>query len=324
MAFIVFSAQGRTVATAHALVGVGMTREALYVAATRAREANRLYVDVEPEPAGADMAHGQAERLSAREVLVAVASRRGADLSAHQTMATEWAKAASFDQLVKEHQSLVAAATARRWESALYGAGFSGAVLAQARQSPEWAGLLSALRDAEDRGLDVGSALPELAKLAVGPTEDTAAMLRARLRRWEKLAGGNWQPRQDLVAGLVPRASGIDDPDLAKPSPSARMPSPSAPWTWPSRPYAAARPGPRPLARRPSARPSPRPGGTAWPSSPPIGTAGVSTPRASSARPRVSVRSPKPPTAPGRNGRDRKLLAWPGWIRRRQPRHKAG
>ena len=38
-------------------------------------------------------------------------------------------------------------------------------VLAQARQSPEWPGLLSALRDAEDRGLDVGSALPELAKL---------------------------------------------------------------------------------------------------------------------------------------------------------------
>jgi hypothetical protein len=55
----VFSSQGRTVATAHALVGVGMGREALYVAATRAREANRLYVDVEPEPAGAEMAHGE-------------------------------------------------------------------------------------------------------------------------------------------------------------------------------------------------------------------------------------------------------------------------
>ncbi len=108
----VFSAQGRTVATSHALVGLSMTREALYVAATRAREANRLYVDVEPEPAGADMAHGQADRLSAREVRVAVASRRGTDLSAHQTIASEWAKAASFDQLVREHQSLVAVARA--------------------------------------------------------------------------------------------------------------------------------------------------------------------------------------------------------------------
>ncbi len=212
----VFSAQGRTVATSHALVGVGMTREALYVAATRAREANRLYVDVEPEPAGAEMAHGQAERLSAREVLVAVASRRGADLSAHQTMAAEWVRAGGFDQLIKEHQSLVAAAMARRWERALDSAGVPGDVLAQARQSPEWPGLLSALRDAEDRGLDVGSALPELAKLAVSPTEDGAALLRARLGRWQKLSGGKWQPRQDLVAGLVPRASGIDDPDLAK------------------------------------------------------------------------------------------------------------
>ncbi|MGP8206202.1 MAG: hypothetical protein ACLQVK_09125 [Acidimicrobiales bacterium] len=108
----VFSAQGRTLATAHALVGLGMSREALYVATTWPREANRLYVDVEPEPAGADMAHGQADRLSAREVLVAVASRRGTDLSAHQTIASEWAKAASFDQLVREHQSLVAVARA--------------------------------------------------------------------------------------------------------------------------------------------------------------------------------------------------------------------
>ena len=203
-------------ATAHALVGVGMTREALYVAATRAREANRLYVDIEPEPAGADMAHGQAERMSAREVLVAVASRRGADLSAHRTMAAEWARAESFDQLVKEHQSLVAAAMAKRWESALDAAGVPGEVLAQARRSPEWAGLLSALRDADDRGLDVGPALSELAKLEMGTAEDPAAVLWARLRRWEKLTGEQWQPRLDLVAGLVPRASGIDDPDLAR------------------------------------------------------------------------------------------------------------
>ncbi len=184
------------------------------MAATRAREANRLYVDVEAEPAGADMAHGQAERLSAREVLVAVASRRGADLSAYQTMASEWAKAAGFDQLVREHQSLVA--MAQRWESTLDGAGLPAGVLAQARQSHEWAGLLSALRDADDRGLDVGSALSELAKLEMGTVEDPAAVLRARLACWEKLTGGQWRPRQDLVAGLVPRSSGIDDPELAR------------------------------------------------------------------------------------------------------------
>jgi hypothetical protein len=162
------------------------------------------------------MAHAKPERLSASEVLVAIASRRGADLSAHQTMAAERARTESFDQLVKEHQSLVAAAMAQRWERALDGAGLSDGVLAKARRSPEWPGLLSALGDADNRGLDVGSALSELAKLEMGNLEDPATVLRARLRRWEKLSGGQWRPRLDLVAGLVPRASGIDDPDLAR------------------------------------------------------------------------------------------------------------
>ena len=211
-----WSAQGRTVGTAHAIVGVGMTREALYVAATRGRESNRLYVDVEPEPANADMAHGRSERLAARDVLVAVASRRGADVSAHETMATEWARAASFEQLVKEHQSLVAAAMAERYEAVLAQAGFPEGTLAQARQSPEWAGLLGVLRDAEDRGLDASAALSQLATLSISPDQDPAAVLRVRLHRWERATGGNWAPRQDMVAGLVPRAGGVGDEDMAK------------------------------------------------------------------------------------------------------------
>ncbi|MDA8301366.1 MAG: relaxase domain-containing protein [Actinomycetota bacterium] len=211
----VWSAQGRTVGTAHAIVGVRMTREALYVAATRGKESNRLYVDVEPEPANADMAEAPTGRLSAREVLVAVASRRGADISAHETMASEWARADSFEQLVKEHQSLVAVAMAERFEAVLGQAGFPDGLLARARQSPEWAGLLGALRDAEDRGLDAKDALSQLATLPISSDQDPAAVLRARLRRWEQATGSQWAPRQDLVAGLVPRATGIDDEDLA-------------------------------------------------------------------------------------------------------------
>ena len=41
-------------------------------------------------------------------------------------------------------------------------------------------------------------------------------MLRARLRRCEQATGGPWASRQDLVAGLVPRAAGVGDEDLAK------------------------------------------------------------------------------------------------------------
>lgn len=42
--------QGRTVDTAHALISPTTTREALYVAATRGRESNRLYVDTVYDP----------------------------------------------------------------------------------------------------------------------------------------------------------------------------------------------------------------------------------------------------------------------------------
>ena len=43
-------AQGRTVDTAHAMVGPTTTREVLYVSATRGKEANRLYVDTHYDP----------------------------------------------------------------------------------------------------------------------------------------------------------------------------------------------------------------------------------------------------------------------------------
>ena len=146
---------------------------------------------------------------------------------------------------------------------------------------------------------------------------------RARLGRWEKLTGGNWQPRQDLVAGLVPRASGIDDPDLARAvgereDAIAR----DALWTWPSMPYAAVLPWAKAFGPPPP-RPGRRPGLVGPPGRGrrlPGPLAHHRRHRASSARRGMSARSPKPPTAPGRSGPGRKLLAWPAWLRRRQPR----
>ncbi|MDP9441145.1 MAG: relaxase domain-containing protein, partial [Actinomycetota bacterium] len=177
-----YSAQGVTVDTAHALVAVTMTREVLYVSATRGRESNRLYVDVMPEPAGAEMTHGPAEPLDVREVLLGVAARRGADVSAHQTIRAAWAEATSLERLVQEHQTLVAAATAERWEAVLDGCGLAADVLERARGSDEWPGLLRALRDATSRGLDVEVAIPQLATgRAIDPHKDPAAVLRARL-----------------------------------------------------------------------------------------------------------------------------------------------
>ena len=151
--------------TAHAVVGTGMTREALYVAASRGRQSNKLYVDVEPELAGAETSHGRPEHFSARQVLISVAHRRGAGAAAHQAMAAEWANAESLGQLVAEHESLVAVASSERWQAELCRAGFSAVALAAARGSPEWDGLLRALTGAEDRGLPVQAVLGRLVEL---------------------------------------------------------------------------------------------------------------------------------------------------------------
>jgi hypothetical protein len=211
------AAQGRNVDVGHAMVGVSLTAEVLYVAATRGADSNRLYVDVEPEPAGAEMAHGRPEPMEAKDVLQAVAARRGADASAHQTMASEWRRATSFDQLMNEHQSLLAAAAAERFEQLLERSGLSPEQLGRARGSLEWVGLLGALRDAEARGLEVDSVVPKL--VGEGPIEadkDPAVVLRVRLHRFARASGIRWSPRRDLVAGMVPRAVGILDKDLAR------------------------------------------------------------------------------------------------------------
>jgi hypothetical protein len=132
-------------------------------------------------------------------------------------MAVEWAKATGFEQLAKEHQTLVADATAQRWDRVMDRSGLSDDLLARSRRSPEWGGLLGALRDAESRGLDVEAALPHLATgRPILPDDDPATVLQARLRRWETASGGRWQSRQDMVAGLVSRTSGIADPDLVR------------------------------------------------------------------------------------------------------------
>jgi ATP-dependent exoDNAse (exonuclease V) alpha subunit len=81
----VFRAQGRTVDTAHSLVGATASRESLYVAATRGRQANTLYVDLETDPDD-ETSHGDTEHGSAGRILRAVLDRSSADTAAHTAL----------------------------------------------------------------------------------------------------------------------------------------------------------------------------------------------------------------------------------------------
>ena len=128
-----------------------------------------------------------------------------------------WERAASFEQLVREHQSLVAADSAPRWEAVLERSGLPADVLAQLRRSGEWDDLLGTMRIAAEVGADVEAVLARLAAAPpTGAEEDEAARLRRGLQRSAQATGRGPRTQEDMVAGLVPRARQLDDKDMAR------------------------------------------------------------------------------------------------------------
>lgn len=211
-------AQGRTVDTAHAIVTPATTREVLYVAATRGRESNRLYVDTsyDPDP---DTGHDHlAETHTARQVLAAVLANEGGERSATDQIRSSWATAGSITQLHAEYTTLAQAAQADRWDRLLDTSGLTPEQVEQVRASAAYGPLLTALRDAETRGLNVEDRFPALvAARDFADAADLASVLHQRVDRWVEHAGTQRrQPAGDLIAGLIPRAKQVTDPDMAR------------------------------------------------------------------------------------------------------------
>jgi conjugative relaxase-like TrwC/TraI family protein len=77
-----YRTQGRTVDTAHVLITPTTTREVLYVAATRGRLENHIYLDTRYDP-DIDTSHGPIEANPAETVLRSVLQSSGADVAAH-------------------------------------------------------------------------------------------------------------------------------------------------------------------------------------------------------------------------------------------------
>jgi len=210
-------AQGRTVDTAHAIISPTTTREVLYVAATRGRESNRLYVDTSYDPDPQTSHDGISEPQSAREVLAGVLENEGADVSAHETMRRAQHQAEDFTTLAGEYQTLARVAQAERWDTLLQRCGLDGSQLEQVHASDAHGPLLAALRDAEARGLDVDETFPKLvAARSLVDAEDPAAVIHGRVDRWVAAAASRRQAATNLIAGLIPRAAGVADPDMAR------------------------------------------------------------------------------------------------------------
>ena len=212
-----FRAQGRTVDTSHSMVSPTTTREVLYVAATRGHESNRLYVDTTFDPDPATGHDGAIAPQTASDVLAGVLANEGADLSAHESLECAQCQAGDFGVLAAEYETLARVAQQQRWDALLDRSGLASDRLEQVRQSAAYGPLLAALREAESRGLDVERIFPRL--VAASPVDDAAdpaAVMHGRVDRWTQAAGSRCQMVPNLIAGLIPRAVGVTDLDMAR------------------------------------------------------------------------------------------------------------
>ena len=211
-------AQGRTVDTAHALVSSTTTREVLYVMATRGRESNRLYVDThyDPDP---QTSHDQAsEPATAKEVLAGVLRNEGADVAAHDMIRRQQSEAEGMERLSAEYLTLATLAQHERWDTLLARSGLSEADLAAVRAS-------AAHRSAPGRfprtpkPAASTSRRPSLAWWPAGPWPTPPMWPRCCTAGWSvgpkpPVAGAG--EADNLIAGLIPRAQRVSDPEMAQ------------------------------------------------------------------------------------------------------------
>ncbi len=210
-------AQGRTVDTAHAFVTVTTRREVLYVAATRGRDSNMLYVDICYDP-DTETAHGPVSLQDAGDVLRQVLTAPGADVSATETIATEWAEQNSLTRLWADYQTLAATALHHRYDDLITTrSGLTVEQVDQVRRSPSYGTVVAALATAQAHGLDVNRALPQLVQartLADADADDVAAVLHERVTHWACPTSLRRPVAPDRIVGLIPRVDATTDPDV--------------------------------------------------------------------------------------------------------------
>ena len=181
-------AQGITVDRAHVLAGPGMVRENLYVAMTRGRHDNHVYVALDTIDAPCDYPPEHQISKGGRDALEAILTTPGAELSATETIAASQDEAASPRRLLPIRHTLLSDAAAERWGAVFPTVGLTAEQCEQIATSPARGPLLTAL----ERGRALGHPMHEvLAGLIASrpldgphPAAGTAAALHHRVHEW--------------------------------------------------------------------------------------------------------------------------------------------
>jgi conjugative relaxase-like TrwC/TraI family protein len=201
-------AQGITVDTAHVIVDPTMGREALYVAATRGRSGNRLYVvnDATLDP---DLDQAPDAPGTALEVLAGVLGRETGDRSARDTVEEEFAAADSLARLVPEYEHARGLLAAQRGEvDAVLRQALPARLVADVRAEQAWPALAARIVHLVDTIPDPAAALQ--AAVQAGSLDDAHSVAKVLTHRLDLAHGAPPALEPAAAAAAAPGAARDD------------------------------------------------------------------------------------------------------------------
>lgn len=202
-------AQGVTVDTAHAVIhSPEATREALYVAMTRGKEANHVYVATDQYFLEEHQLRDDLQN-TARSILYGILQHSGAELSAHDTIVEEQDTWSSLQQVVAEYETIAQVAQQDRWLDLCAKGGLSTVQLDELAESDAFGILTTELRRLEAAGHDLDVLLPRvIAAGRLDEVDDLGPLIRWRIQRLTDQLQPSPRHAAGLIGGLVPRAAG--------------------------------------------------------------------------------------------------------------------
>lgn len=213
-------AQGITTDTSHVLVDPSTTRENLYVAMTRGRHANLVYVATDRPDDNHTTPHPADDPDStARSVLYGVLQHVGAEPSAHETITAEHETWGSVAQFAAEYETIAQAAQHDRFATLIRESGLTPDEAEDAIHSDAFGALTAELRRAEANHHNIDALMPRLvAARGFGDADDIASVLHHRLARAAERPAGSGRTRKParLIAGLIPEAAGPMSAEMRK------------------------------------------------------------------------------------------------------------
>ena len=188
-------AQGMTVDVCHAAITADTSHEQMYVAATRGRHGNHLWVAVDSDR---DIVRDSEDLPAPEEILSRVLERRDADrLSAHQVVEDSLREISSLARLGAIFEDAARTATDQWLRQVLNARGMSDAAT-----DPEWPSLIARIRETALAGHDAAALIEEAIQMrTIEGASSIAAVLHWRLGT---LAATSSPPPRGPLASLPP------------------------------------------------------------------------------------------------------------------------